>query len=188
MAASGGLLRKNLSRDLTLTEPLPVQTVTARLRAMLDERCLVYRHLVHDSTPTSEDSARVRGEPLEVGGKALVIKADGRFLVIVISAARRLDSKRLKKLLKAKSIRFVTREELHERTGLVPGSVPPFGRPLLELDLLVDASVLAQERIAFNAGSMTESIIMSTSDWRSVACPLEILEVSSEPSPTAPKE
>ncbi len=170
-----------------MTPPQPSETVTSRLRGMLDGVGVTYRHLVHESTPTSEDSARVRGEPLEVGGKALVMKADGRFLLLVISAARRLESKRLKKALKARSLRFVSREELQELTGLVPGSVPPFGRPLLELDLLVDASVLEQERIAFNAGSMTESIIMATSDWRSVACPLEVLEVSSDPPSTPPE-
>lgn len=164
----------------------PDTTLTARLRALLDEEGISYRHLRHEPTPTSEDSARVRGEPLEVGGKALVVKADGRFLVVVISAARRLDSKRLKKHLKAKSMRFVTPEELFELTGLVPGSVPPFGRPLLELDLLVDASVLGRERIAFNAGSLTESIIMSTSDWQSTSKPLEVIEVSSDAPPMHP--
>ena len=151
---------------------------------MLDEHGVTYRHLRHEPTPTSQDSARVRGEPLEVGGKALVLKVDGRYVVLVISAACRLDSKRLKKLLKARSMRFVTPEELLELTGLVPGSVPPFGRPLLELDLLADASVLARDRIAFNAGSLTESIIMATSDWRSISRPLEVIEVSMEPPAT----
>ena len=159
----------------------PLASVTARLRIMLDEHDVAYRHLSHEPTPTSEDSARVRGEPLEVGGKALVLKVDARHLVLVMSASRRLDSKRLKKHLKARSMRFVTPEELLDLTELVPGSVPPFGRPLLELDLLADVSVLAQERIAFNAGSLRESIIMSTSDWQSVSRPLEFVDVSSEP-------
>jgi len=158
--------------------------VTSRLRAMLDEHGVTYRHLSHEPTPTSQDSARVRGEPLEVGGKALVLKVDERFVVLVISAACRLDSKRLKKFLKARSMRFATPEELLELTGLVPGSVPPFGRPLLDLDLFADASVLAQERIAFNAGALTESIIMATSDWRSISRPLEVIEVSMAPPAT----
>jgi len=46
-------------------------------------------------------------------------------------------------------------------TGLVPGSVPPFGRPILDLDLYVDASIRANDHVAFNAGSLTDSVIMT---------------------------
>ena len=63
-------------------------------------------------------------------------------------------------------------------TGLVPGSVPPFGRPILDLELVVDESVLANERIAFNAGSLTESVIMATEDWREIARPVSIVDVA----------
>ena len=137
-----------------------------------------HRHLRHEPTPTSEESARVRGEPIEIGGKALVFKAGDRFLLFVVSAARRVDSKRLRKAGGARGIRFASRDELHELTGLVPGSVPPFGRPILDLDLVVDESVLANDRIAFNAGSLTESVIMSTRDWLEIAAPDLVVDVA----------
>jgi prolyl-tRNA editing enzyme YbaK/EbsC (Cys-tRNA(Pro) deacylase) len=38
--------------------------------------------------------------------------------------------------------------------------------------------VLANERIAFNAGSLTESVIMSTEDWREIARPVSIVDVA----------
>ena len=156
-------------------------SVCRRIRDLLDEHGCPYRHLQHEPTPTSEDSARVRGEPLEVGGKALVLKVDDAFIVLVLSAARRLDSKRLRAALGARKVRFATREELLERTGLVPGSVPPFGAPLLPLTLVVDRSVLDNERIAFNAGSLEESIIMSVDDWRRCAVPAEVVDATVEP-------
>ena len=56
-------------------------------------------------------------------------------------------------------------------TGLVPGSVPPFGKPVLDLELYVDNSIVHNEKIAFNAGSLTNSIIMSTKDYLDVAHP-----------------
>ena len=73
-------------------------------------------------------------------------------------------------------------KELFELTGLVPGSVPPFGEPLLPLSLVVDQSVLANERIAFNAASLQESIIMSVEDWRRCAEPLRVVEVTAPAS------
>ncbi|MEE2681841.1 MAG: YbaK/EbsC family protein [Planctomycetota bacterium] len=152
-----------------------------RIRRLLDEHHCPHRHLRHEPTPTSEDSARVRGEPLEVGGKALVLKVDASFIVLVLSAARKLDSKRLRTSLGARKVRFATREELLDRTGLVPGSVPPFGEPLFPLALVVDQSVLDNERIAFNAGSLEESIIMSVEDWRRCAAPTRVVDATVEP-------
>ena len=156
--------------------------LTAGVLALITERGCAHRHLQHEPTPTSEDSARVRGEPLKVGGKALVLKIDEGFLLLVLSADRRLDSKRLRATLGARKVRFATREELHELTGLVPGSVPPFGRPLLPLTLVVDESVLENERIAFNAGSLEESIIMSVEDWRACAQPSQVVAVTEPPT------
>ena len=49
--------------------------------------------------------------------------------------------------------------ELSERTGLVSGDVPPFGEPVLPFPLYADESVFENPRIAFNAGSLTDSII-----------------------------
>jgi Ala-tRNA(Pro) deacylase len=57
----------------------------------------------------------------------------------------------------------------------VPGSVPPFGRPLLPFPLYADPSVFANERIAFNAGSLTDSIVMPVGDYRRLAAP-EVFE------------
>jgi prolyl-tRNA editing enzyme YbaK/EbsC (Cys-tRNA(Pro) deacylase) len=157
-------------------------TILERIRAMLDEHGIDYRHLQHAPTPTSEDSARARGEPIEIGGKALVIKGGEQYHLVVFSAARRLDSGALRRQLGVKKARFASPDELHELTGLVPGSVPPFGTPIIPLPLLVDRSVLANERIAFNAGSLTDSIIMLVGDYERVARIEAVVDVAEESS------
>lgn len=132
----------------------------------LDAHKAAYRTLKHEVTRTSEDSARVRGEPMAIGGKSLVLKAADRFVVLVISAARRANSKSLRTALGVRRLRFATPEELLALTGCVPGCVPPFGRPIVPLPLLVDTSILRNERIAFNPGSLTDSVIMARADWQ----------------------
>ncbi len=84
-----------------------------------------------------------------------------------------------------KKFRFATPQEL-AAFGLVPGAVPPFGEPVLPLALHVDPSVLANEVIAFNAGSLTESIILSIEDYSRLA-PLTSSDSrkTSSPGPTA---
>lgn len=134
--------------------------------AHLDAQGASYRRIRHEPTRTSEDSARVRGEPMSIGGKSLVLKAAGRFVVLVISAARRANSRGLRTALGVRRLRFATTDELLELTGCVPGCVPPFGRPIVPLPLLVDTSILRNDRIAFNPGSLTDSVIMERADWQ----------------------
>ena len=76
---------------------------------------------------------------------------------------------------KAKKTRFASSEELMNLTGLIPGSVPPFGKPILPFDLYVDPSLLTNTMIAFNAGSITDSIKMSLRDYQDIANP-EVFE------------
>lgn len=141
------------------------------IRIWLSSEHVTFRELHHEPTRTSERSACVRGEELRVGGKALVIKVDDAFRLFVLSAERKLDSAAIKRHFKARKTRFATPEELREMTGLVPGSVPPFGPPILPFPLHADESVVENDRIAFNAGSLTDSIVMPIGDYVRLAKP-----------------
>ena len=129
------------------------RNVLDSIRELLDGKQINYRALHHEPTRTSEASARVRGEDMRIGGKALVIKTGDRFRLFVLSAVLKVDSAAVKQHFGVKKTRFASADELAELTGLVPGSVPPFGEPILPLELYVDESVLENERIAFNAGA-----------------------------------
>jgi prolyl-tRNA editing enzyme YbaK/EbsC (Cys-tRNA(Pro) deacylase)/GNAT superfamily N-acetyltransferase len=141
------------------------------LRDLLQRENVSYRLLHHEPTYTSEESARARGEEVRVGGKALVVKAGNEFRLLVLSAALSADWTAVKKHFGVKKTRMADRDELLSLTGLVPGSVPPFGRPILPLDLYVDPSVFENPIIAFNAGSLTDSIILAVEDYRKVTQP-----------------
>jgi prolyl-tRNA editing enzyme YbaK/EbsC (Cys-tRNA(Pro) deacylase) len=147
------------------------------IKDWLTAQSIPFKQVHHEPTPTSEAAALARGVDLSIGGKALVLKIDDLFKLCVLSAAKKLDSGALKKHFGAKKLRFADRHELMELTGLVPGSVPPFGKPLINLELLVDKSILQNREIAFNAGSLTDSIIMSVEDYLRAANPV-ILEFS----------
>jgi Ala-tRNA(Pro) deacylase len=141
------------------------------IRGWLAREGVAFGEVHHEPTRTSEESARARGEELRVGGKALLIKVDDTFRLFVLSADRKLDSAAIKAYFGARKTRFATPEELKEMTGLVPGSVPPFGEPLAPFPLYADHSVFENERIAFNAASLTDSIIMPSGEYRRLAKP-----------------
>ncbi len=154
------------------------QATPGAIRAKLDAVGVQYRHLTHAPTHTSQESAAARGEPLENGAKAIVAKVDGDFRLLVMSAAARLHTATSRASLGVRDIRFATLDELKALTGLEPGGVPPFGRPILPLDLYVDEGIPALERVAFNAASLTESIIMSAKDYLAVARPVAVVSLT----------
>ena len=129
------------------------------IREWLRRENVPLREARHEPTRTSEESARARGEPMRVGGKALLLKVDDTFRLFVLSADRKLDSAAIKQHFAARRTRFATPDELMEKTGLVPGSVPPFGPPILPFPLYTDPSVFENDRVAFNAGSLTDSMV-----------------------------
>jgi Ala-tRNA(Pro) deacylase len=150
-------------------------SVYERLVQLLRSAGLDFREVQHEPTLTSADSARVRGEPLGVGAKALLLKCDGEFRLFVLPADRKLNSKLVRSALGVKDVRFATPDELLALTGLVPGSVPPFGEPLLPFPLFADVDVgVRYPRVAFNAGDLCRSIIMPATDWEKAARPRRI--------------
>jgi len=139
------------------------------IRAWLKREDVEVRETHHEPTRTSEESARARGEAMRVGGKALLIKVDETFRLFVLSADRKLDSVAIRQYFGARRTRFASPQELNEMTGLVPGSVPPFGAPILPFPLYADPSVFENDRVAFNAGSLTDSMVIAVEDYRRLA-------------------
>lgn len=125
---------------------------------------LNFEHLVHEPTPTSEDSARVRGTMPQEGVKALILrgKSSKKNYQLNIPSNLKLDMKAVSDLVGEKC-EFENPEVIKERFGLVIGGVPPFGQ-LLNLETFFDEQVLNCKRAAFNCGLQTESIIMNTND------------------------
>lgn len=142
-----------------------------RILKLLDAEGCSFREVEHPPVRTAEEAAEVRGTPLAMGAKAIVFKLDGTFRVLALSAARALRSRSLRKELGVRRTRFATAAELAELTGLEPGMVPPFGRPVLPLELLADPSLLEPPEIAFTPGRNDRSIVLATADWLRLARP-----------------
>jgi Ala-tRNA(Pro) deacylase len=146
-------------------------TTLELIREHLRSQSIDFREVHHAPTFTSEESAKARGEDLRIGGKALLMKTGDVFRLFVLSASLKADSGAIREKFGVRKTRFATADELKELTGLVPGSVPPFGPPILPFELYADTSVTANEKIAFNAGSLEDSIILRVADWLRAAHP-----------------
>ena len=139
-------------------------TVFDRIKDKLTTAEVPFTVSQHEPVFTSEQAAAVRGASLSSGAKALVVKAGDQFVLLIIPADRKLDSKKTRASLGVKAIRFATREEVLELTGLQPGSIPPFGS-LFNLPTYVDPALAENSSINFNAGDHSISIQMTHADY-----------------------
>jgi Ala-tRNA(Pro) deacylase len=146
------------------------QPVFKRLVGTLTEAGISFRQLHHEPVYTSPEAARVRGTPLHSGAKALILSSKGTFRLAVMPADLALDNNALRKVLGSQRLRFATKDEVLELTGLTPGSIPPFGS-LFGFQTICDERLAENEQIVFNAGSHSDSIQMKYSDYIAVEQP-----------------
>jgi len=145
-------------------------SVFARIEELLNARGAGFEVLRHEPVYTSEEAAEIRGTPLASGAKALVCKADDRFVMFVIPADRKLASREVRRARRWRKLRFADRDEVERLTGLEPGSIPPFGS-LFGLPTLCDQRLGENETINFNAGDHSVSVSMRYEDYVRVESP-----------------
>lgn len=138
---------------------------------LLRAKEIPFHHAAHEETPTSEDSARVRGTRLEEGIKAIILRGKNskKNYQINIPSHLKIDMKAVAERVGEKC-EFEAPEVIQERYGLQVGGIPPFG-PLLNIETFFDEGIVSVERSAFNCGLRTESIVMSSKDLISVVQP-----------------
>lgn len=156
------------------------QTVQDRITSLLKSAQIPYTRIEHPPTYTAEQAAQARGLSAELGGKSLVLRVytEPRYRVFVVSGARRIDNRALRHALGIDRVRFASRDELKTLTGLAPGCVPPFGRPIFDMPLYVDQHTADNVRIAFSPGAHDVSFVMRVSDYLQVADPDRIFPFS----------
>lgn len=147
------------------------ENIRNEILRLLKHHQIDFKHMVHEPTPTSEDSARVRGTAMGEGIKALILrgKTSKKNYQLNIPSHLKLDMKAVSEAVGEKC-EFEDPEIIKERFGIVIGGVPPFGQ-LLNLDTFFDEKVTQTEKAAFNCGLQTESIVMKAKDLIAIVQP-----------------
>lgn len=148
--------------------------VLGKILLELHRNKVEYEHFEHEHVHTSEDAAAIRGNSLSQAAKAIVLKAKSStgyfFFQAVLQGDRKIDTKKLRKLLNVKSIALASPEEVLEITSCTIGSVPPFGY-LFGMDVYADSSLFNQQYLFFSAGSHTDSVKLLSQDYLLVVKP-----------------
>ena len=146
-------------------------SVATKLQQYLDDNKIKYDVLSHTRTYTAQDTAQAAHVSGSEVAKSVVVKADDRFVLVVLPATRKADVERLQDILNTKDVRIAHEFEF---TSLFPGcevgAMPPFGN-LYGLEIYVDESLTQDEQIVFNACTHVDAIQMKYKDFERLANP-----------------
>lgn len=141
------------------------------VQSYLDEMGVAYRLSQHPIAYTAQDVASAEHVPGRQVIKAVVVKADGRFVMCALPASHRIDLQALRAQLEADDVKLADEQKLCE---LFPdcelGAEPPIGR-MYNLPTIMDESLTADARVTFQAGTHRDAITMSLAEYRRVAQP-----------------
>lgn len=136
-----------------------------KLKAFLDEANVKYLTISHSRAFTSQEvaaSAHVLGREF---AKTVMIKIDGEMAMAVLPASTHVDFDSLRGILGTKNVTLATEPEFMDRfQDCELGAMPPFGN-LYGMPVFVADVLMQNMEIAFNAGSHTEIIRLSFSDY-----------------------
>jgi len=146
---------------------MPVQ----KLKDMLDQHHVKYMVLTHSQAYTAQEVAASAHIPGREVAKTVIVKLDGRMIMVVVPASHRVNLQKLKEATGAAKAELATEEEFSELfPDCSPGAMPPFGN-LYGLDVVVAKRLTEDVEIAFNAGSHTELMRLPYKDFESLVHP-----------------
>lgn len=135
------------------------------LKEYLDSQNVPYETIGHAPSYTAQGTAaaaHVSGKEL---AKTVMIRVNGKMAMAVMPAPYKVDFDKLKEAIGTSEVELAGEKEFQDRfPGCEVGAMPPFGN-LYDMDVYVAQSLTEDDEIAFNAGTHTELIKMSYSDF-----------------------
>jgi Ala-tRNA(Pro) deacylase len=150
--------------------------IAASLKRYLDQRSAAYETLAHPRTQSSMDTASVAHVPGDRLAKAVIVKDDESYVMVVVPSDYHVHLGRLHRHL-GHEVGLATEEEL---VGLFPdcdrGAVPPLGAAY-GLRTLVDGSLAGQPEVFFESGDHTHLVKVSGEQFVSLLGDAERVDV-----------
>lgn len=137
----------------------------------LDNASVKYQVIEHKPVKTSEEAAAVRGTPMSMAPKAMILKKEsGGYFMVCLPADRKLDLEKVEKVIGEKVV-LASSEDVELNFGVKIGAVPPFGS-ILGIEMYMDKDFWNKDEVAFNAGRRDRSIRMKAKDLIKVSEPV----------------
>ncbi len=140
-----------------------MKNVTGEIITYLTTNGVAFEKIEHPAADSAENYQKIMGTRLEQQAKALFVRykktGSKGFVIVTLQAQKKADLDLIRRLIHANEVRLGTKEQLAEVTGCGYGELPPFGK-IFSLQLVMDKDLLSEEKIYFNAGSLTISLVI----------------------------
>jgi Ala-tRNA(Pro) deacylase len=148
-----------------------------RVIELLDKSAVRYEVTEHLPAFTAQQMAAAEHEPGKYVAKPVIVKADDKYIMCVLSACYKIDLGALKSQLGAKSVELAQEKEIGKIfDDCELGAEPPFGN-LYDLPTIMDKTLEEDDHITFQAGTHEKAIRMSMDDYKKLVEP-KVLEFS----------
>ncbi len=146
-------------------------TISKRLKDYLEKNRVPYELGYHTMVYTAQEVAAAQHVPSREMAKVVMVKADGKMVMLVLPASHQVDIKKLKAVLQCKKVGMAKEKDFEE---LFPdceiGAMPPFGN-LYNLEVWVDRVLTEDPSFVFQAGSHVETLKIKYSDYARLISP-----------------
>jgi len=142
-----------------------------KLKDFLDLNEVKYVTIIHSTAYTSQEIAAIAHIPGKDLAKTVMIRMDGKMVMVVLPASYKVDFNSLKEAAGAKKVELASEQEFQNLfPGCEVGAMPPFGN-LYGMEVFVESCLTEDKEIAFNAGSHNELIKLSYKDFEALVKP-----------------
>ena len=131
----------------------PVQRVKKAL-GIFDESLKV--QILKETARTAKDAANTLNCEEGAIVKSLVLRAETKFLICLVSGDKRCSLNKLKKLISKKDVSMASADEVKAQTGFTIGGVSPVGH-INKLDIVIDKT-LKRFQVVYAAAGHPNSI------------------------------
>lgn len=146
-------------------------SIASKFKAWLDSIKVPYTVKTHPVAYTAQELAATQHVPGKQVAKSVLVKTAQGPVLTVLPAIHLIDFKKLKSLLRTKSLSLAPEEDISRIfPDMAVGAVPPFGN-LYGIPVVFDRFLESSEELLFSAGSHTDSVTMKTRDVLKFAKP-----------------
>ena len=138
---------------------------------LLEDTGAKYELREHSPTFTAQRMAAVEHEKGIFVAKPVIVKADGSYIMCVLSANHKVNLNALKDYLGAKSVELAEEEEIAKIfDDCELGAEPPVGS-LYNIPTILDQALIDDDHILFQAATHEKTVRMKMKDYIKLASP-----------------
>jgi len=142
-----------------------------KLKEYLDKNQIQYEMIHHPLAYSSTKTAHLAHVHGYEMAKPVIVKIDGRLVMVVMTANQRVNISLLKALFQTDDVELASESEFVRKfNDCEMGAMPPFGN-LYGMEEIVSDELAKDEEIVFNAGTHTDLIKMKYRDFENLVHP-----------------